>query len=211
MASGSTGNPSRPATRPRPTRLSCPAISPPALRGSPASMASRPSSAARAGCTTMPACGWRPTWCTGGGCAGRPGPAGSCSTCSMATPPATTSAGSGWPAASATSPTSSTAPTWSASVPGGTAWDVRRPTPAVRSRRVTRRCRPVCSGRWIPRRLPAHHPLARPLQPRISQLTRGPCHPAGPWSGCMARPWGLPIRPCVPIPVLRPCSCSMQS
>ena len=33
--------------------------------------------------------------------AGRPAPSGSCATCSMGTRPATTSAGSGWPAASA--------------------------------------------------------------------------------------------------------------
>jgi hypothetical protein len=153
MASGSTGTAQdRPPARGLCSR-SCRPTSPPLPRVWPALMALRPSSPARAGCTTTRECGWRPMWCTGAVCAGRPVPAGFFSTCSMATLPATTSAGSGWPAASATSPTSSTAANLERFSSGRYCnGPVRWPAAAVRSRPATRQLQARLFQPWIPGR-----------------------------------------------------------
>ena len=162
----------------------------------------------------MRGCGWPPTWCTGGGFAGRPAPAGFCGTCSTAIRPATTSAGSGWPAASATSPTSSTGPTWNDSAAAAIAAIAPGPAAAarrgVRLRRATRICRRGCSFPWLGRWKGGCQSRVRrslrwllPLSPP-ARLLRS----VGRWCGCMRRLW-VPQTPLSsPTPMLRPWPCS---
>ena len=114
MGSGKTVSPTKPDTLPAPMPSNSPMTSARERPGSRVSMDSSQSCIPLATCIITRACGWRPMWCTGGGCAGRLVHDGFCSICWMAIPPVTTCRGSGLPVRSVINPIFSTAKTCSA-------------------------------------------------------------------------------------------------